>query len=90
MRRIFGFQVLAVVALALSATIDAEAKTTYVGGGRYACEGGSSSCAQVKQGNASSDRQKRAERDERSEKTDLYVRESKERQDRLKRSTAPK
>lgn len=74
-------------ALAMTFQLTAQAKSTYVGGGRYTCEGDTARCAQVRQGNAAQERQKRVERAEREEKADRYARKLKEHQERLNRPT---
>lgn len=80
------FWLVVIWALTTSYHLSGQAQTTYVGGGRFACHGDSARCAQVKQNNGSQERQKQAERGEREEKADRYVRDSKQRQERLNRS----
>lgn len=53
---------IALVSLMLVAAAQARdrANTTYVGGGRYTCTGGSAQCAQVRQNNEALEAQRRA------------------------------
>ncbi len=61
-------------------------RVTYVGGGRYTCEGSSEKCAQIDQQNHLNEALKSSDRQRSEDAANRYVREERERQEQATRN----